>query len=191
MGYKSDFGVPRIVVRRFARIAGLLEIADDEFVRVRDDVTMYTEDIRQMIINDKAENVLIDTVSLKEYVLRSKNMRSFLAELASICSSEISEINPDNYIEQLRWLGKNTLGDMERLLEENHDLAMRLARNSLENTELDILSSSVGLRFLCRAELLNKKYSEDKAMEFFMLSTEDENRAKRMAKSLFKSADLV
>ena len=158
MGYKSEFGIPRIAVRQFARIAGLLELADDEFVRVRDTVNAYTDDIRQKIANDDADDVLIDSVSLQEYVLHNKRMRIFIGELAAIGGSEISEISPENYIEQLRWLGKKNLGDMELLLVENHDLALALAREALENTDLDILSSSVGLRFLCRAELLNKKY---------------------------------
>ena len=131
--------------------------------------------------------IFIFPVPLTILLLRNKKMRSFLSELAAICGSEISEISPENYIEQLRWLGKKTLGDMEQLMEENHDLALSLAKTALENTDLDILSSSVGLRFLCRAELLNKKYSEEQATEFLMLSVGDKSRASRMAKSLLKS----
>lgn len=188
MGYKSEFGIPRVAVRQFARIAGLLEMADDEFVRVRNTVRAYTEDIRQKIINDDADDVLIDGVSLQEYVLRNRKMREFLDDIARICGAEISEISPENYMEQLQWLGKKTLGDLERLMEENRDLALSLAKASLENTDLDILSSSVGLRFLCRAELLNKKYSEAQIAAFLMLSVGDEVRATRMARSLIQSA---
>ena len=71
-------------------------------------------------------------------------------------------------------------------MEENHDLALALAKEVLENSELDILSSSVGLRFLCRAELLNKKYSEEQVTEFLVLSVGDKTRASRMAKRLLK-----
>ena len=188
MGYKSEFGTPRVAVRQFARIAGLLELADDEFTRVRDVVKTYTEDIRQKIINDEADDVLIDNVSLKEYVLRNKKMRSFLDELSAICESEISEISPDNYVEQLRWLGKKTIGEVKHFLEENRPLALSLAKAALENTDLDILSSSVGLRFLCRAELLNKSYTEEQVTEFLMLSVGNTQRASRMAKSLLKTA---
>ena len=187
MGYKSEFGTPRVAVRQFARIAGLLELADDEFTRVRDVVKTYTEDIRQKIINDNASDILIDIVSLKEYVLRNKKMRSFLDELAAICGSEISEINPDSYVEQLRWLGKKSIGDLEQFLKENRSLALSLAKTALENTDLDILSSNVGLRYLCRAELLNKQYTEEQVTEFFMLSVGNEQRASRMAKSLLKT----
>ena len=186
MGYKGEFGIPRVAVRQFARIAGLLELADDEFVRVRDTVHAYTGDIKQKIADDDADDVLIDSVSLREYVLRNKKMRQLLEELAAICGSEIREISPENYIEQLRWLGKKNLGDLERLMEENHDLALELAKEALENTDLDILSSSVGLRFLCRAELLNKNYSEEQVAEFLELSVGDKTRALRMAKRLLK-----
>lgn len=184
MGYKSEFGIPRIAVRQFARIAGLLELADDEFVRVRDTVHTYTEDIRQRIIDDNADDVMIDSVSLQEYVLRNRKMRSFLGELAAICGAEISEISPESYIEQLRWLGKKNLGDLALLLAENHDLALSLAKLELENTDLDILSSNVGLRFLCRADLISKEYTEEKIIEFLMLSTGDEARATKIANSL-------
>jgi hypothetical protein len=188
MGYKGEFGIPRVAVRQFARIAGLLELADDEFVRVRDTVHAYTRDIKQKIADDDADDVLIDSVSLREYVLHNRKMRGLLDEMAAICGAEIREISPENYLEQLRWLGKRNLGDLEQLLEKNHDLALALAKKALENTDLDILSSSVGLRFLCRAELLNKKYSEEQVTEFLVLSVGDKTRASRMAKNLLKTA---
>jgi putative GTP pyrophosphokinase len=36
LGYKSNQSVPRPIRRRFARLAGMLELADDEFVAIRD-----------------------------------------------------------------------------------------------------------------------------------------------------------
>ena len=64
MGYKSEFGVPRVVVRQFARLAGLLELADDEFVRIRSRMQDYTEEIRKKIALGCADDVLIDIISL-------------------------------------------------------------------------------------------------------------------------------
>jgi len=42
LGYKRQSGVPASVRRRFSRIAGLLELADGEFVAVRNDATTTT-----------------------------------------------------------------------------------------------------------------------------------------------------
>lgn len=41
LGYKSSVQLPRNMRRRFSRLAGLLEIADDEFERLQSDLTRY------------------------------------------------------------------------------------------------------------------------------------------------------
>ena len=186
LGYKSQFGVPRMVTREFARLAGLLEIADDEFIRVRDNMNRYTEETREKIIHDDATDVLIDMISLNEYMLRNKKMRIFLQNLADIEGSEISETDPESYIPQLRWLKLETIGDLQNMLDRNSDLALQLARKTLSGSELDILSSNVALRFLCRAQLLTGGYTEEQAAAFIALSVHKEERALRQAKHLFK-----
>lgn len=185
LGYKSEFGVPREISRQFARIAGLLELADDEFVRVRDNMRFYTENIRTKIAENKADDVHIDMISLNEYVKHNIRMKELISEIAKISQAEISEIDPESYIIQLKFLGKETLGDLQKMLEDNRELSLKLAEKSLLNADLDILSSSVGLRFLCRAELLNKNYSFEKATEFLKLSMGTEQKAQRQAKHLF------
>ena len=184
LGYKSELGVPRTVAREFSRIAGLLEIADDEFVRVRDNMKTYTEEIRKKIIDNKADDVHIDMISLNEYVKRNGKMQELISEIAEISHAEISEIDPESYIVQLKFLGKETLGDLQKMMEEDRELALKLAERALANADLDILSSSVGLRFLCRAELLNKNYSLERATEFLKLSMGTAEKAERQAKHL-------
>lgn len=191
LGYKSQFGVPREISRQFARIAGLLELADDEFVRTRDNMNTYTEEIRQKIIDNKADDVHIDMISLNEYVKRNGKMQKLISQIAEISHAEISEIDPESYIVQLRFLGKETLGDMQQMLEGNRELALKLAEKALANADLDILSSSVGLRFLCRAELLNKGYSFEKVTEFLKLSMGTEEKAERQAKHLFRTYEKI
>ncbi|MFK3836625.1 GTP pyrophosphokinase family protein [Microbacterium sp. NPDC087868] len=43
LGYKSSVAVPREISRRFARLAGLLELADDEFVKLQTDSTSHAK----------------------------------------------------------------------------------------------------------------------------------------------------
>ena len=191
LGYKSEFGVPRSVAREFSRIAGLLEIADDEFVRVRDNMKAYTEEIRQKIIDNKADDVHIDMISLNEYVKRNVKMQELISEIAKISNAEISDIDPESYIVQLKFLGKETLGDLQNMLEENRELALKLTEKALANADLDILSSSVGLRFLCRAELLNKNYSIERITEFLKLSMGTTEKAQRQAKHLLRTYEKV
>ena len=189
IGYKSDFGVPRNISRQFARLAGLLELADDEFVRSRDAMIAYTEDIRQRIVTDDADDVQINMISLREYVMHNQNMRSLIEEIARISNAEIQEIDPESYIDQLAFLGIKTLGGIETLVKENQELAMKLAGKAFSNAELDIVSSSVALRFLCRAELINKNYDFDKIVEFLKISLGSNEKAERQAKYLLKQKE--
>ncbi len=185
LGY-SEFGVPNAVKREFVRLAGLLEIADDEFVRVRDDMKIHTEIAREKIVNDNANDVVIDAISLNEYMLRNKKMRQFLEDLAAIEGSEISNINSESYISQLRWLRVRTIGDLQRMLDKNYVLALEFAKRVLMGSELDILSSNVALRFLCRAALISGGYDEEQIVDFLTLSVNKKERAQREAKRLYK-----
>ena len=81
LGYKSEFGVPRAVLRGFARVSALLELADDEFVRIRDVMQEHTESVRKSIIEDTAADVPIDMVSLAEYVRHNRRFRALLGKM--------------------------------------------------------------------------------------------------------------
>jgi hypothetical protein len=149
-------------------------------------MAIYTEDIRKRIITDDADEVVINMISLKEYVLHNKNMQKLIKEIADISGAEINFIDPESYIAQLAYLGVKNLGDIERMFKENYDLALALANSALSMANLDIVSSSVALRFLCRAELLNKNYGFEKIVEFLKISLKDQAKAERQAKLLLK-----
>lgn len=191
LGYKNDFGVPRSVVRGFSRISGLLELADEQFVKLRDDTYSYSNDVKMKIANDEAGSVLIDSISLNEYVDHNKSMLALLGDLSEMCRAEIRRVNSESYIEQLMFLNIRTLGDLQEMLSEDRALAFALAKRTLEKTDLDILASNVGLRFLCRAELINKNYSADKVFEFMKIAVGDEKRALRQANRLLEAAEEV
>ncbi len=190
MGYKSEFGVPRGVIRGFSRVAGLLEIADDEFVRIRDTMKEYTENIRQRIINNTADDILIDSISLSEYMKRNIKMQDFLKELASFSNAQIDEISPENYIEQLEWLHITKIGQLSNLLETYKESALTMAKNALSNSDLDIISSNAALLYLCRAKLI-QEYSPDQAIQFLMINSKDEKRAKRLVNYIYRYKDKI
>ena len=190
LGYKTKFGVPTAVRREFFRLAGLLEIADEHFVHIRDSVAAYTKDVHKRIIADTANDILIDSVSLEEYMNYSKGMQAFLQTISNVCEAEISKESPENYLEQLDWLKKRTIGDLQQMLNDNASLALRMIEKVLATTDIDILSSTVALRFLCHAELLRKHYNKELMVDFFMLSTKSRERAERYADKLLKEKDI-
>ena len=190
-GYKTQYGVPRYVRREFSRLAGLLELADDEFVRVRNHVEQYTQDIHDRIIDNDADDVSIDSVSLEEFLNYNKQMQDFVMKIASIEDSEVEYTSSEAYIEQLAWLEKYTLGDLNKMLKENRKLAYKLAFNTLSGTELEMIASNVALRFLCRAELVAKGYSLEEIVGFLSISVKDHDRAVRQAERLLAQYEAI
>ncbi len=187
LGYKNEFGVPRDVTRGFSRVSALLEVADSEFVRARDMMYEYTEDVRSRIISGQADDVALTTVSLGEFVRRNTKMRAFMNRIAEVAGAEIEETNPGNYLEQLEWLGIKDLGGLQELLANNEEMAVKFVEATLAEAELDVLSSSAALRYLCRAELCRRGLPEDEVAQFLALSLKDPARAQRRARYLISS----
>lgn len=191
LGYKTQVDVPRSITRDLSKVAGLLEFADDQFVNIRDRVKAYGEDIKNRIANNEADDVLIDLVSLREFVQYNKDMIALVNDMAGICDARVNFVEPGIYVRQLAFLGIKTIGDLETMLSENRELALALARKSLEKPEIDNLSTNNGFRFLCRAELLNKNYPIEKIVEFINLSLDNEKRAGKHAMHLMKTYNQI
>ena len=82
LGYKTKLAVPTHIRRRFSQLAGLLELADDTFVQIRDTLADY-ESIISDRINKTPESVQIDQASLLTFVKQSKILIQIDKEIAS------------------------------------------------------------------------------------------------------------
>ncbi|MBR1532667.1 MAG: hypothetical protein IJ643_11480 [Eubacterium sp.] len=184
LGYKSEFGVPKKVTRELSRVAGLLEIADDQFISIRNDIQKYGEEVEQLLEQGKLGEVLIDLVTLTQYLETNENIKSFTDELVKMSGANRRKFSPESYIEQLTFLGKKTIGDIEIMLYDNREKALKLARHTFETTELKYISSNISLYFLCRAELLDNGYSLDDITKFMNITTKKLRRAQHQAEQL-------
>ena len=59
-GYKSDIEIPQEYLRRMNRLAGMLEMADDEFSRIRTELTDYRRRVQTLVKNGKLDDVQLD-----------------------------------------------------------------------------------------------------------------------------------
>lgn len=69
-GYKTKESIPRETRRYFSRLAGLLEIADSEFVQIRNRLKNYEKSVTPQI-SETPELVLVDKVSLNIFIKNS------------------------------------------------------------------------------------------------------------------------
>ena len=130
LGYKTELAVPKPVIRRFARLAGLLELADDEFDRLRCDLAEYEKEVDDRIAQTPAD-VSLDLASLRAYILGSEIATKLDTELANIANAKL--IQPDDkllssILEKLAYLGLNAVADLDMNLTKYHQMMLELAR---------------------------------------------------------------
>ncbi|MBR0065761.1 MAG: hypothetical protein IJQ06_09255 [Paludibacteraceae bacterium] len=147
-GYKSGVEIPREYMRRMNRLAGMLEMADDEFSRIRTEITDYRRRVQQLVQNGKLDDVLLDGDTFRSYMM-AKPLDRLNKRIAAINQAEIQEAPFIRYLRVLLALDCKTLGDVQRLFRKYEDDAYLLARHQLGNTDLDIVSSAIGLQNIC------------------------------------------
>ncbi len=147
-GYKSGIEIPREYMRRMNRLAGILEMADDEFSRIRTELTDYRRRVHTLVQNGKLDDVLLDGDTFRSY-LQLGTLDILNKRIAAINQAEIQDAPFAQYLSVLTALNCNTLGDVDRLIQRYEEDAYLLARHQLGNTDLDIISSAIGLQNIC------------------------------------------
>lgn len=148
IGYKTGVEIPREYMRRMNRLAGILEMVDDEFSRIRAEITDYRRRVQQLVRKGQLDDVLLDGDTFRSY-LQIRPFDALNKRIAAINQAEIQEAPLVRYIRVLKALKCNTLGDVSRLVKQYEEDAYLLARHQLGNTDLDIISSAVGLQNIC------------------------------------------
>ena len=147
-GYKTGIEIPQEYMRRMNRLAGMLEMADDEFSRIRTEINDYRRRVQKLVQNGKLDDVSLDGDTFRSY-LQAKPLDALNRRIAAINQAEIQEAPLMGYLRVLKALKCNTLGDVSRLIKQYEEDAYLLARHQLGNTDLDIISSAVGLQNIC------------------------------------------
>ncbi len=80
LGYKSSQEIPKDARRRFSLLAGLLELADQEFNRLRRDLESYAWELGARLESDPAA-VAIDRDSLSAFIESNRIVRALDREL--------------------------------------------------------------------------------------------------------------
>lgn len=148
IGYKSGVEIPREYMRQMNRLSGMLEMVDDEFSRIRTEITDYRRRVQQLVQNGKLDDVLLDGDTFKSY-LQVRPLDALNKRIAAINQAEIMDAPLIRYLRVLKGIGCETLGDVSRMIKQYENDAYLLARHQLGNTDLDIISSAVGLQNIC------------------------------------------
>ena len=159
-GYKGDVKVPDVYLRQFNRLAGMLELVDDEFSRLRIMLTDYRRQMLSFVKTGQLDDVPLSRDSFRNY-LDLHPFDRLNKRIAAVNQAEIWPVSVISYLRVLESFGMETLGDVQRFIDENSDDAYQLALSQLAITDLDILSSNTALQYLCLVYVLKHDGGRD------------------------------
>lgn len=147
-GYKG-VEVPVEYLRSLNSLAGMMELADNEFSRLRTAINDYRRKLSALMLDRKFDEVSLNEDTFRGY-LKLFPFDKLNKKIAAVNQAEIHKASLMPYYVVLKEnLGFKTLGDVDRLIKEYSDAAFQLARYEIGVTDLDIVSSNIGLQDLC------------------------------------------
>ena len=147
--------IPREYQRQFGRLAGMLELVDDEFSRLRNVLTDYRRQMLALEASGQLDKVDLNSDTFRRY-LEAQPFARLNKRIAAINQAELYPVPMMPFLRVLQKLGFETIGEVNRLIEEHSDDAYRLAVSQLGTTDLDILSENIGLQNLCFVYVLKR-----------------------------------
>lgn len=150
LGYKSAAGVPAILRRRFARIAGLLELADDEFSSIRSALVQYEREVADRI-QKKLEVVELDLPSFKALYTVPSPLAS-LDDAVVQAGSGILNVStlrrPDDLVARLASFGIQTIQQLETVAQKERHFVSAFVPYWLKNEPIGVVDAGIGAFYL-------------------------------------------
>ena len=189
-GYKGDVKIPYEYLRQFNRLAGMMELLDEEFSRLRNTLTDYRRQMLALEASGQLDGVNLNTETFRRY-LNTHPFDRLNQRIASINQAEIYPVPMMPFLRVLQKLGMDTLGDVNKLIEEQSDDAYRLAISQLGTTDLDILAENVGLQYLCYVYVLKQGWGLNGLCLMLDWLNGDTPSNKAVAKKLYLQAQSI
>jgi putative GTP pyrophosphokinase len=149
LGYKSAQAVPRVVRRRFAMVAGLLELADSQFDALRDDIRAYVDRQSKQV---DAQDTEIDLHTLELFVARDELVGELDQQIAQVVNVDVrGKVPLRRLLVLLNLVGLTHIRPLKVLLETQRDEILRFASEWFETEATGhtvALASGTSLMFL-------------------------------------------
>ncbi len=201
LGYKGAARLPEPVKRRLHRVAGLLELADEEFGAIRDDLRNYTRALPERISEDVP--VPLDGLSLGA-LLDCAEVREVDGRIAAVLGRELGEAPffPDYLVAMLASSGIRTTSAARAGIARSADTILAMVEPyfafaweawRLSPAQMDRIFRGYSLFFLAHAEMLGGPgLGIDKVERLARLYREldypdDERAAQRIASKLVEA----
>lgn len=154
LGYKAAEAVPAASRSRFSRLAGLLDLADDEFIGIRDELQEYKSTVEEQVSADPS-SVAPDRDSLRAFVMENPTVAAVDTLVAAARNRKLGTDALDSALSrravEFRLLGLKSIGDVESALETHRPKIAALAevlRTSTKSPATSFLPRGSSLLYL-------------------------------------------
>lgn len=131
LGYKSSSAVPVEIRRRFSRIAGLLEVADNEFQEIRNYLDEHQRSLEEAS-SRQWRAVAIDQDSVYAFIRKEPAARKLDRQIARSVEMPLVHSNRDyaaSRQEELEGAGFETLAEVKSYIEQNSESISNFAHS--------------------------------------------------------------
>ncbi|MCF0114224.1 MAG: hypothetical protein HUJ56_02640 [Erysipelotrichaceae bacterium] len=177
LGYKTSVAVPREIKRNFARIAGLLELADNEFVEIREDLASYAKQVEEKTATGDVQDLSLNAVTLDAYMKQSF-MQQLLAQLNA---PTIYDAPDEDYLRLLQLLDIQQMDQLQAFIEKYKEQGLAYAKYVAEEE----VPNTLILKGCIYSSISSK--SEEEVEEILYKGYLDKKIAKKQTKELFKA----
>ncbi|WP_412021678.1 GTP pyrophosphokinase family protein [Burkholderia cepacia] len=129
LGYKASEDVPAPVRRRFSRLSGLLELADEEFMTIRKELDAYERNLNRRL-SQNSNDVELDGASYFAFVNRDEVAKRIDEAIVSPGGGKLirsPRIRSDRRVSQLLYVGIGRIDQLKQLLEEYEEQIVKFA----------------------------------------------------------------
>ena len=186
-GYKSGVEIPRRYLRNMSRLAGMLELVDDEFSKIRIELTDYRRRVQALVRSGNLDEVPLDGDTFRSY-LDLEPFSQLNKCIAAMNQAEIQEVPLMPYLAVYKGIGFKTLGDIAKMIKDCSEGAYQLACFQIGLTDLDIISSSIGPQDLCIAYILKNGGGKAGIKYMFDLLNGESENTDRLAEMLMEQS---
>lgn len=190
LGYKTEVEIPVEYQRNMSRLAGLLELVDEQFSQIRKEITDYRRQVQSLVASGNFDEVPLNGDTFRSY-LELQPFNRLVDKIAAINQAEVYEDNLMPYCHVLLLMGMRTIGDVVRMCNEYSEGAYQLALIQLAGTGLDIVASSVVMQNLCIVYVLKQGYGEAGLVRLFDLLYGETDYNEQRAKRIYTQAQKI
>jgi len=162
LGYKNEIDIPVHLKRDFSRISGLLELADLEFIRIKESIKTYFESID---LSDKGKVIAIDKTSITKYLKDDNNLLHLIDyKVAKHNRVPVSgHFKLTQMLEILNYLGISDINMLNEILSQKQDQLFEFSWRWIKGQR----AVSIGISIWTLAYIINAEKSSKHLEKYF------------------------